>query len=73
MKPPPHKCPRCEAGVDECVVDRYEPHPCVHEGPELAIYACRECGHAGRTTHPDLGRAACAERDRAKVRALQGR
>lgn len=36
VSPPPHRCPLCGSGADECTVDRYEPP-----------YHGRACDHGG--------------------------
>jgi len=69
--PPPHECPKCGAGVDRCRVLRYEPHPYVQGGPDVAIYQCIDCRHEGPTAHPELSRQACARRNREKARGLR--
>ena len=71
MKPPPHTCLKCGAGVEDCRVLRYEPHPYVEGGPDVAVYRCLECLHEGPTAHPELSREACAERDKDRARSLR--
>lgn len=73
MTPPPHVCPKCGASADECLVEHYEGHPFVQGGPEVAAYRCLECGHEGRTAHPDLHRDALEARGRKRAQEFRRR